>query len=230
MSGIALIGLILFLVIQNQIVDIETKSIETEVRIKLQTERLLFDLRETLVSGASIEDKATESLSIINEIRKLLDSEYIYLRLDAQRNINIIHGKINKIEESILEGNIDEAVELVDELINTLEKSDNLGELGGSGGNSSNGNSGTNTENNPDFSENENTSPTNTDNSNNSNNNNNTGATGTEVITDTEGTEEQNPFIENENGTYDGIVPDFDRDRSKRKHTEEESVDLKIGE
>jgi hypothetical protein len=79
-SVVAVISIIIFVIIQSQISDIEVQAIQREIEVKKQTERLLFDLRETLISDVDNESKKSQSLTIIADIRNLLDQEYIYLR------------------------------------------------------------------------------------------------------------------------------------------------------
>jgi hypothetical protein len=125
---ILIIGLITFFYNKNQSV-IVTKTIEEEVDLKQKIGESLLDLRATLKSDKPDDIKIKESLNIINNIKGLIDDEYESLRKEAQEGADKIKERLDKIAE-VIPIDIEEAIRLVDNLIDDLEDSENIGTFG----------------------------------------------------------------------------------------------------
>jgi hypothetical protein len=227
--ALTVVGSIIFLIIQNQIIDIESESIKLEFEVKKQTERMLFDLKEILASNTEKDYKTTESLALINNIRTLLDKDYVFLRVEAQQNVNIINNRLDDIEKEVVEGNFEEALELTEELIEDLEESDDLGTIGNNSGGGSGNNSGNSPNNDPDYSEddeeNEGASNPSDNSGDNGTNGDDQGDDSSEEGTEEETTTEENPTLKK------GTTPSFDRNRNAdNENSNEEVIELKIGE
>jgi hypothetical protein len=125
---ILIISLITFFYFKNQPVEI-TKTIAEEIDLKQKIGEGLLDLRATLKSDKPDDLKIRESLNIINNIKGLIDSEYQSLRKEAQEGADRIKERLDKIAQ-IIPISIDEAIKLVDSLIDDLEDSENIGTFG----------------------------------------------------------------------------------------------------
>lgn len=225
-SFIAIASLIGFLIVQNQIKDLESEIIKSELELKKNTERLLFDLKATLESGLDEETKTSEALSILSNIRSNLDKEYVYLRIEAQQKVNILYGRLDEIEKAILE-DPNSAISLVNNLIKDLQDSEDLASFGEDDNNDNNG-SGSDYNFVPDYLDTG------------GNNNNNTGDdsqtpvdnTNTNTDTTTDNTTNPDDIVENpdDQKTYhSGYIPEVDRDKTPAEGAEP-PVELKIGD
>jgi hypothetical protein len=224
--GILILSVVVFIIVQSQITNIEKEAIKREVEIKEQTERMLFDLKEVLLSPVEKEVKTQKALGIIQNIRNNLNENFVYLRIEAQNKVLIIQGRLDEIAEAIIE-DPDSAVELVDNLIEDLQNSDDLASFGDSeendGGNGGSENSPENkgTDYNPDYSDDNNEE----DNDTNEDNVEDTGM-------DTE--DPTNPFTEEGGGDdyyyHEGVQPKVDRNRSEDPFYDPSILNTKIGD
>ena len=227
---IAIVGLIGFLITQSQITNLKTETIKSEIELKHNIERLLFDLKATLESGLDKETKTSEALSILNSIRSALDQEYIYLRIGAQQKSNVIYGRLDEIENAIKE-DFGRAISLVDNLIDDLQNSDDLSSFGeNDNSDDTDNNSGDEDRDyNPNYSDDGSDDSEDDNNSDNSNTDSNDNQDPTDNPDET--VDEFPPEDDTEDSPeyHSGFMPKVDRDRSGEQE-DSEIVGLKVGD
>jgi hypothetical protein len=223
---IAVISFVVFLFIQNKVVNIEQETIKREVELKQKTELLLFKLKETLRSGKDKTVITQESLNILSQIRSNLDQEYKFLRIQGQKGVDRLRDQLDEVEKAILEEDFEKAANIVEDIIEDLEDSDNLADYGdGDDNDSGDGNdSGGDNNYDPDYSDDNNNDNDNNDDSNDDNDNNNND--------DNQENDNQGPNDDNggggSSGSYhSGYIPEVDRDYST---TENAPIKTKVGD
>lgn len=110
----------------NKISETEQELISYEIEIKLKTQKLLTELRETLSSNISDEIKKQKSLELISSIRLALNDNFFELREEAQKNITILNKQLEEIEQYIIKENFEEALNKTNEIIEDLEEAEDI--------------------------------------------------------------------------------------------------------
>lgn len=232
---ITIVGAIFFLIIQNQVINLEEETLKREKELKQYVERTLFDLRTTLNSRLDNEAKSRESLLIIKNLRETLDKEYIYLRIEAQDKVNEIRGSIDLVEEKIIEEDFEGASNIVEEIIEDLQSSETLSDSDESneGGVGNNDNPNPNFTFDPDVSGEEGSQNDQENNGDGSDNSNNPNQDGGQNPDDLNGDDENNQDqTGDDNGPNygPGIKPKVDRNKNDRPDTETELIELQVGD
>jgi hypothetical protein len=126
---IAIISIIGFFWTQKEVIKLNETTIEQEIIIQKNITTLLVRLKATLEAPDKKEiEKITESFQIIAEIQELLDKEYKNLKKESQMGVDKIREKLTEIEQKLLT-NPNEAIKLVDDLIQNIEESKGLEEF-----------------------------------------------------------------------------------------------------